>query len=172
MGSELDFSSLEKSFDLNSLIDDDHSQNNELCIFNKSEKTKDELIENQGDSEKILRMNIDRANTFLDLVEAEFSKGGAFNSKMLEAASRLISEVTNAGNALKGLEIQDQTIDIKQKTLDLKEFEIKNRIEKGAEREQKNVTNNTTNNTVVLTDRESLLNMFKNEPEIIDITSE
>lgn len=82
---------------------------------------------------------------------------------MLESAGKLIAEITNATNSLKGLEISDKNIDLKQKTLDLKEFEINNKIEAKKNSDTKNITNN-----VIITDRENLLKMLNNQTEEIE----
>lgn len=159
MGSELDFSSLEQEFNLNKSIE------NEIISY------RDKLanIEEQGDSNKILRFNIERANYLLDLAEQEF-QNGSFNARTLEACAKLLSEVTNAANSLKNLEIQSQTLDLKERTLDLKEFEIKNKQQKTAIEGGNNTYNNTN---ILLTDRENLLKMLreKNNDELLDTES-
>lgn len=157
MVSELDFKSLEQEFDL-------------VPVENKNVdeiRDREIALDNQGDADNIIRLNIERANFFLDLAEQEF-QNGAVNARTLEACSRLISEVTNAANSLKNIEIQKQTLDLKERTLDLKDFEIKNKLSKD---NSGGSLTNITNNNVVVTDRESLLKMLSDneDEEIIDV---
>jgi len=123
-------------------------------------------IEDQGDVDKILRLNIERANFLLDLAEQEFANG-ALNARTLEACARIMSEVTNAANSLKNIEIQKQNLDLKERTLDLKDFEVKAKVSQSKDSGNNAITNVTQNN-VVVTDRESLLKMLQNE-NIIDL---
>lgn len=159
-GAELDFRSLEEEFKLDPVS----NQSTEIAVM----RDRIAAAEAQGDADKILRLNIERANYLLDLAEQEFNNG-ALNARTLEACARIIAEVTSAANSLKNLEIQQQNLDLKERTLNLKDFEVKSKLTSSKEQQQgipQTQVNSTTN--VIVTDRENLLKMLQQE-NIIDV---
>lgn len=166
MSTEIDIKKLEEEFNLtpeNAQIE----AKKQISLMRDAVKKAEEDIESLT-PDQILRNNIDRANGFLDVAEKMLS-GGSFSANLIEACASLISQITAATNVLMAAEFNEQTFSIKERSLDLKELEIKLKNEKS---DEKGVTNNTTNNNILVTDRESLLKMIfsKDEGEIIDIT--
>lgn len=157
---DVDFETLSKEFGIETI------ENEVLEMRDRLKNVKD-----LGDSNDILKLNIERANFMLDLAEKEMISGN-FNSRLLEGCSSLIGQITAAANSLMCFDQHSQDIDLKVRTLDLKEFEVKTKIEMKKEQQslpaggQTNIQNN-----IVLTTREDFLKMVKKNqlsPEVLE----
>lgn len=155
MGSELDIDNIEEIFNMDSLTTE--NSNKEIVAMRDKLEVLEEMEELESD--QIIRMNIARANNLLDWVEEDYRRGSTMDARKMEACAKLIAEITNAANSLAATDLQTQTIDIRERTLNLKEFEVKAKVER-----QNNKNDNTTiNNNVVVTSRDDLFKMLKNE---------
>ena len=152
MSVDLNFDELEKEFNLQKVEKQITEMKNVLSEY-----------EDLEDADDIIKFNIKRANRLLDLAESNMSSD--FNSRVLEACSKLIGEITVAANSLMTYEFQNQNIDLKERTLDLREFEVKLKSEQRQELPSGNQQN--IQNNIVLTDRESLLQLFNNNSDIM-----
>ncbi len=116
------------------------------------------------DPENILATIIEKAGTFLDMIESE-CVNGAMSARYLEVANQIMNTLLSTTNSLvdnksktfndelKQVRIvqRDRELDQKDKELEIKEYFYKNKLQL----EQGNQPN-TTNN-ILVTDRESLL---------------
>lgn len=118
------------------------------------------LEESDINPDIILQDNIDRANRFLDKIEEQMGIGKVTGT-LLEAAGSLINAITSAANSISGGAYNDDQIRLKEKALELKEQEL---LIKHAMNEKKGIENYTgTTINAIVTDRESLLEMIKNQ---------
>jgi hypothetical protein len=119
-----------------------------------------EIEENNIDSDEILNSNIERANRFLDIVERELEEGRV-KGVLLEAAASLINGITSAANSIVGSSYNDDQTRLKEKALELKEKEL---FLKQSMNEKKGDKSTNIFNTI-MTDRESLLEMIKEQQQ-------
>jgi len=103
------------------------------------------------DPEEVIKENIERANRILDRVEEEIENGN-FSARMVEVASAMINTVTTSGkeimanvNYKKYLQIRESMIQYKYDELESKKNQFKN---------------STTNQNIILTDREHLMKLL------------
>lgn len=118
-----------------------------------------EIEENNINPDVILESNIDRANRFLDIVERELDEGNV-KGVLLEAAASLINGITSAANSIIGGGYNDDQVRLKEKTLELKEKEL---MIKQAMNDKKGENKSTNVFNTIMTDRESLLEMIKEQ---------
>ena len=102
------------------------------------------------DPKKILEDNIERANRFLDYIEEDLANG-VVDSRRIEVAGQIINSVTNASkeiistnNYKKYLQIREKMVSLQKDKLKMLESKMKK----------------TSNNTLVIADRESILNII------------
>ena len=118
------------------------------------------------DPNQILQRNIERAEALLDRVEAEIDngisgKGGL--ARLLEVASGLLNVVTTAANSMMSMTFDAQGMELKEKTLTLKEYEVKTKLAQSADSKSL-PAGQTTNNTVnILTSREEILDLLRGQ---------
>lgn len=119
------------------------------------------------DPNNVLTSVIEKAGRFLDLVERE-CVNGAMSARYSEVAATLINAITTAANSiatinsvwfndeLKQVRIKqrDRELDQKDKELELKKMYYNNQLGDNG---------GTTNNNVIVTDRESVLKFLKSE---------
>ena len=155
----MDIESLEKSFNLD-----------DVKFEVKALKDRIKNLEACEDPTQILQANIARANLLLDRLEdsidaGETPKGGV--ARIVEVAGQLINSVTTAASTMMTLTFSDRDAEYKDKILSLKELEVQAKIA-GKSTPQAI----TQNNTLILTDRNSLLEALNREddPLIIDTT--
>lgn len=117
--------------------------------------------EQLGDAQQIIRLNIERANFFLDKAEQALAEG-TFSARLLEVAAKLLDTITTAANSLISTEFQEQEINQKGQLIDIKKLELEMKAEKTEKTENK--IQNQTNN-ILVTDRESLLRMLQGESQ-------
>lgn len=153
---EINRKTLEAEFDLPTFEDEEENQ---IVTF-KEILNEAKQIE---DPTNVLTTIIQKAGTFLDLIEAETAKGG-MSARYMEIASSLIQAIISASSGiasvnsqkfndkLKGYSAKQKDIQIKQKD---RELDIK-------ENQAKNQGGGTTNN-VIVTDRESMLKFLEAE---------
>lgn len=123
------------------------------------------------DPNNVLTSVIEKAGTFLDMIERESVNGG-MSARYMEVASTLINTIVTAANSiatvnsmyleneLKKVRIdqKDRELDQKDKELEIKEFYYKNKqIEGGAIKNQ---------NNILVTDRESILKFLENKNDV------
>lgn len=108
--------------------------------------------------EEILVQNVNRANRVLDRIEHEINNGN-FNARISEVASQLINSVTNAASQISSdryntnyLQIRKSIVQLEKMKLDLKRGESGN--------------SKITSQNIIVTDRESLLNLLKENKQI------
>lgn len=118
------------------------------------------VAESLDDPSQIIKLNIERANHLLDTCEEQIAMGN-FSARLLEVCGKLISEVTSAANSLVAVDVQSQTLNIKEKHLELKEFEFQLKSEKNSNSELPEGSTITQNN-IVVADRESVLDIINN----------
>lgn len=119
-----------------------------------------EIEDNNIDSDEILNSNIERANRFLDIVERELEEGRV-KGVLLEAAASLINGITSAANSIVGSSYNDDQVRLKERTIELKEKEL---FLKQSINDKKGDKSTNIFNTI-MTDRESLLEMIKEQQQ-------
>lgn len=161
MGTEFNLEALEQEFNLNP----------EEKITQEIQTMRDRLhnINDDVTVDQFIRINIDRANSLLDLAENRLQVD--FSARTLEACGKLIAEVTTAVNALSTVEFQNQTFGLRERTLDLKELEIQIKADKNKDVNVLPEASQVTQN-ILCTSREDLLSLMKDQtkqPEFIDV---
>lgn len=145
---ELNTNSLNNEFNI-----DSDKINKEIEKVQSMRKELLDIEKDQPDVDKIILNNIDRANNILDHIEKEIYTGNA-NARQIEVVGQLINAVTTAATSITGISYNQQIIDNKNRSLDIKERELTVKgIIKGAE----NV--NITNNNLVM-NREEVLKLL------------
>lgn len=118
-------------------------------------------LDSLGDSDEILRSNINRAQRLLDKIENEWDIGTTNATiRLVEIAAKLIDCITTAANSLIANSVSLEETGQKQEILDLKklEFELKkSKLENKPE--NNNIINNNTQNNLYVTTREDILNL-------------
>lgn len=114
-----------------------------------------ELEYDNSSTEEILRKNISRANRILDRVEFEMNNGN-FQARLVEVAGQLINSVSTAVANLNLTEYNLQYLELRNRIVSLKEFEVKLK-----ERNNSGVTNQN----IIVTDRETILRMLENKKD-------
>lgn len=125
-----------------------------LPVSVTSEEDERKEIENQGNVEDITRKNIARLTRAGVLLERELLNGNC-SPKMFEALAKLADSMTSAAQVLAGQELTNLTFETRNRTIDLKEWELKERFR--LKEEGKDNNGPVTNVNAVFTDRESLL---------------
>lgn len=108
------------------------------------------------DEDAIINQNIERANRVLDRIEDEMDRGN-FNARMVEVFSKLIDSVTTAASQIQSSSYNNDYLVLKQKLAELKEMEVKHKV-------QGLIKGNTqidTQQNIIVTDRESILEIIK-----------
>ena len=118
-------------------------------------------LDSLGDSDEILRSNINRAQRLLDKIENEWDIGTTNATiRLVEIAAKLTDCITTAANSLIANSVSLEETGQKQEILDLKklEFELKkSKLENKPE--NNNIINNNTQNNLYVTTREDILNL-------------
>lgn len=143
---------LEQEFDMT-----DSTTEQEIQQMRNSIEEAEQIAENMENPDEILLNNIERANRFLDMAEAEVGRGG-INARLLEVCSQLINSVTSAANSIVGSSQSDAELEIKQKRLELEERKLAVKEALGSKQP---ISGNTFN--VITTDRESVLKYIAEE---------
>jgi hypothetical protein len=107
------------------------------------------------DIDSILVDNINRANRLLDKLENSINNG-SYSAAQIEAASQMVNSITSATTNILQRKFNDKTIELKIKTLRLKELELQRELSKND-----NNRLGITNNNIILTNREDLLKLMK-----------
>jgi len=165
MSDEINRKSLEEEFDL-------ESTEIEIETF-KDILHKAKSIE---DPDNLLTSIIEKAGTILDIVEREMANGSV-SGKLAEAASNILTVLMNATNSMvnnhsinfnddlkqqqleqnnRRLKQRDREIDIKEKEAEIKQIYYQNRGQ---------VSDKTTNNNVIVTDRQSIMKFLQDKKE-------
>lgn len=115
-----------------------------------------EAVSSSEDPNVVLIENINRANRMLDRIE-EILNGEVDNDRIsparyMEVASALINAITTASNSLMHDSVAYQEIDIKRKTLELKEMELVMKAKEAP----------SSVNNILVCDRETLLKKLRN----------
>lgn len=161
--SEINRKSLEETFDL------DEAAEQEIETFKEVLKKAKEI----EDPTNVLSSIIEKAGTFLDLIERE-AANGSMNARYMEVAAQMINAImaasasiatinsTKFNDELKGYKTgqKDRELDQKDEELRLKGLYYDN---KKKEEEQKQLEGGTTNNNIIVTDRETMLEFLQNE---------
>ena len=121
-------------------------------------ETKDIVEDLKDDPDDIIYTNIDRANRMLDRIEEEVENAGS--ARMFEVAAQLINAITQASSSIVGTNQHADELEYKQRILDLKEREV-------AVKEAIGTNNSSTKtvNNMIVTDRESLLQMINDNDD-------
>ena len=127
-------------------------------VFNveKVEKEVAELPESMDSAEDIIKDNIVRANRILDNVEHELENGN-LNARMVEVASKLIDSVTNAASQIQNHSYNEDYLLLREKLVELKRIETEQKVRLAAG------GSNTTNQNIIVTDRQSILDILNNK---------
>ena len=122
------------------------------------------------DPDNIIYRNIDRANKFLDILEDKINnrekgqKDGI--ARLFEVSAQLINAITTATGNIIGGQKDDMEYQYKLQLLELKnkELTIKQAINTGGK------GGNTTNQQIIVSDRESILDLIYNQKKIEENT--
>lgn len=110
----------------------------------------------------VIKKNIHRANVILDKIQDEMNAGN-FTARMVEVSGNIINSITAAARELVTSDNYQAYLGIRQQLADLKEREV--------EIKEKRTIKNTTNQNLILTNREDLLKILdgKNPRQIGEI---
>ena len=143
-------------------IEEEKDKNLPMPIEELNDDEKRKELDSLGSTDDIIKSNILKLNKIFDVATSEIMRGNT-SSRSIEAASKLADSITNAAKTLSEIEVQDVTlglqtrhIEVKEKNYNLKEFEVKKKMEHYDTQPE-----NVTNNNILITDRESLLKMLK-----------
>lgn len=151
MSTELDVNSLLAEFNLPNV-----SKEN-LPVLPTTAEIDKKIEEENLSVEQITRRNIERTNRILDKAENQINISGEISAKMLEAVAKLADTISTSSEILSGIELTNKTFEFKERGLDLREFEIKERIKL---KQDTGPEQFTQNNQIIVTDRESLLDFL------------
>ncbi|MFW6001941.1 MAG: hypothetical protein ACOCQD_01220 [archaeon] len=141
------------------------SQNQQLEKIKEMKNELQESVKNKEDNEdpdNILYQNIDRANRFLDILEEKIQSNETNQkkniSRLFEVSAQLINAITTASSSIIGGQKDAAEYEYKLQLLEIKnkELEIKAALQDGGKGK------GTTNNLIV-TDRESIMDMIKDD---------
>lgn len=127
------------------------------------ELEKAENSEDRPDPDTFLYDNIDRANRLLDRLENQMNTG-QLEARMFEVASQLINAITTASSSIVGANETDANLQYKYDWLELKhkELAVKQAMKEGGDKNQDGESN-VTNNNLIVTSREDILNLIEQE---------
>lgn len=111
----------------------------------------------------IMSVNINKANAILDRIIKEINTSG-MSPRLGEVASQLISTINVAVGQIYTKELDLSSLQLKKKMLDLKEREV---IIKEISSKINKTDGGTVNNNIVVTDRETILKLLKQNKEEI-----
>lgn len=102
-----------------------------------------------SDPDIILKKNLAKANAILDKVISELNSGN-FTARMIEVSSMIMSIVSGMTTQLYRKINDEKTLQFRQNVLELKTKMAK-------------IGEHTTNNNIIVTDRETVLRLLKDE---------
>ena len=128
---------------------------NELVVREKTDRKK---------PDDIIYENIDKANQLLDTilnnVSQQVNENGQLNARLMEVAGQLIDKITSAATSITSADIDYADIQLKQQNLLTKQKELDWKINKDG---TISTRSNSPERQVIITDRESILQMMKNK---------
>jgi len=116
-------------------------------------------IVSSNDPVEVIQENIERANRILDRVEQEIENGN-FTARMVEVASAMMNTVTTSGKEI----MADLNY---KKYLHLRELMIQYKYDE-LESKKTRLQHSTTNQNIILTDREHLMKLLDGEKKEIE----
>lgn len=147
----LDRRNLEEEFNM-----DTSNENQEIELNPIEEERPDpfeEEWEKENDPRNVIRSNIERANSILDLIEEEL-RNGNMTARLVEVAAALINSVTMAGKELISDENYKVYLQLKERMVYLKNKEIEmKRMKKEAPKNQ----------NLIIASREDVLKMLSDK---------
>ena len=148
--SNFDIDSLEKQFNLDEIKYEASKMRSRIKNLTEFE-----------DPNSILQSNIERASAMLDRLEEAIDNGEGMGkggiARLMEVAAKLIDSITTASSTMMSMTFNAQDVEYKEKVLSLKELEVQAKI---AGQSPKALAQNMTQNNIVLTDRNSLLDLL------------
>jgi hypothetical protein len=109
----------------------------------------------EDSADEIIKTNIVRANRILDTVEEEMDNGN-FSARMVEVASKLIDSVTSAASQIQNNTYNNEYLLLREKLVELKRIETERKVSLAT-------GGNTTNQNIIVTDRQSILDILNNK---------
>lgn len=162
---------LDKEFQVNENDNQLQTKSHEelLLEITQMRQALNEASDDVLDPDTMLKHNIDRANRILDICEEEMSRGNYAN-RTVEVAGQLINAVTSAVSQIMGDGYKQEEIRQKDEALKLKEreIELKRTIKQAKEGGE---GDSITNNNIIVTDRETIMDMIKNPNKTIENNS-
>ena len=144
---------LDNVFDIDNSIKEQDV--NELVVREKTDRKK---------PDDIIYENIDKANQLLDTilnnVSQQVNENGQLNARLMEVAGQLIDKITSAATSITSADIDYADIQLKQQNLLTKQKELDWKINKDG---TISTRSNSPERQVIITDRESILQMMKNK---------
>jgi hypothetical protein len=146
----LDRRNLEEEFNMN---DSNENQEIELNPIEEKPDPFEEEWKEENDPRNVIRSNIERANSILDLIEEEL-RNGNMTARLVEVAAALINSVTMAGKELISDENYKVYLQLKERMVYLKNKEIEmKRMKKEAPKNQ----------NLIIASREDVLKMLSDK---------
>ena len=142
-------------------IDNTDNTEKQLAKIEEMRTTLENLESDETSTDTILLENIERANRLLDKLEVAIEKGDT-SARLFEVAATLMNTISQATAGIVGAgnDIQKNEMQMRIVSLKEKEFELKKMLQ------NKKINSDTTpvtNNNILVTDRESLLKMIKEQ---------
>jgi len=157
---QVNTSSLDEAFG----IDNTENTEKQLIQVKEMRTTLENL--NDGDepsTDTILLENVERANRLLDKLEQTILTGDT-SARLFEVAATLMNTISQSTAGIVGADndIQKNEMQMRIVTLKEQEFELKKMIQN---KKSNGDSAPVTNNNILVTDRESLLKMIKEQKE-------
>lgn len=153
MDLDLDALAQEFNIDVDNTLEDLHATQIDVDTINNDNETINPDV--------ILSKNINKANALLDRIIIEINNSG-MNARLGEVAGQLLNVINQSVNQIYSKNSDYMGLRIKKKMVELKEREVK--LKELTTSKQPNQYNQ---NNIILTDRETLLKMLKeNKKEI------
>jgi hypothetical protein len=155
---QVNTSSLDEAFGI------DNVENNEKQLIKVQEmRTTLENLDDEASTDTILLENVERANRLLDKLETTIIDGGDTSARLFEVAATLMNAVSQATAGIVGAGNDAQKNDMQMRIVTLKEQEFE--LKKMIQGKKVNEIGSPITNNILVTDRESLLKMIKEQKE-------
>jgi hypothetical protein len=158
MDLDLDALAQEFNIDVDNTLEDLHATQIDVDVINNDNETINPDV--------ILSKNINKANALLDRIIIEINNSG-MNARLGEVAGQLLNVINQSVNQIYSKNSDYLGLRIKKKMVELKEREVKlKELTTSKQPDQYN------QNNIILTDRETLLKMLKENKKEIKLLEE
>lgn len=159
---EADFKKLDEIFEVNTTTGEIVKTEDIKAEVVEMRKELKEIEESLPDVDGIILDNINRANRFLDVIEAQIMAGN-LKASMIESCATLINAVTAAATSITGISYNNEMLDIKRDELRIREKKVTIDAMKANNPSHVEGDVHITQNTITMTREELLKELSKND---------